>query len=124
MGGYGRRLLLFERILSYAADRANKIIRDIRPKGARRDTDVRIAGGLVIYIPTYAAYILFHKNTISFPGPFAGRKRLFFRRKRRFLGGRETCYGAAARLEQAGCQGIGKGIQGRQLAFLKGGADA
>ena len=52
--------LLREGFLAYAAQRADKIGRQVFPLGACCDAVIRIAGGLVVDIATDIAYILLH----------------------------------------------------------------
>lgn len=53
--------LLLEHILSYSAQRANPVIRNILEGSTRRDTAVRIADGRIIDIATGSANILVHR---------------------------------------------------------------
>ena len=59
-GGSSKILLLGELILADAADRADKIGRELLSLGAGRDAVLRIALGLVVLIAADIANILLH----------------------------------------------------------------
>lgn len=55
---------LGERVLAYAAERANKVIRQVFPLGSCCDAVIRIAGSFVINIATDITYILLHLTVL------------------------------------------------------------
>lgn len=52
--------LLGEGVLAYAAERANKVVRQSFPLGACCDAVVRIAGSFVVNITADITYVLLH----------------------------------------------------------------